>query len=160
MIAKEKNTYMVEQRSNDYKFSSEIMREKRQWKRNLNKEHKTTTTLEFPLSVVVNLTSIHEDWVLILALLSGLRIWHCRELWGRSQMWLGSGIAVAVTVAGSCSSDLTPSLELSYATRVALKSKKKKKPKCLCYYLPFFFSFFFLFFFFFLLISSAIGIQN
>ena len=28
--------------------------------------------------------------------LSGLRIWCCRELWRSSQMWLGSGIAVAV----------------------------------------------------------------
>ena len=31
-----------------------------------------------------------------LALLSGLRIWHCCELWCRLQMWLGSGVAVAV----------------------------------------------------------------
>ena len=31
-----------------------------------------------------------------LALLSGLRIWHCLELWCRSQMLLGSGMAVAV----------------------------------------------------------------
>ena len=31
-----------------------------------------------------------------LALLSGLRIQHCCELWCRSQMWLRSGIAVAV----------------------------------------------------------------
>ena len=31
-----------------------------------------------------------------LTLLSGLRIQHCRELWHRSQMWLGSGIAAAV----------------------------------------------------------------
>ena len=28
--------------------------------------------------------------------LSGLRILPCRELWCRSQMWFGSGIAVAV----------------------------------------------------------------
>ena len=33
---------------------------------------------------------------LIPASLSGLRIWHCRELWCRSQTWLGSGVAVAV----------------------------------------------------------------
>ena len=32
----------------------------------------------------------------VVALLSGLRIWHCRELWSRSQMWLGSGVAVAL----------------------------------------------------------------
>ena len=31
-----------------------------------------------------------------LAMLSGLRIRHCRELWHRSQTWLGSGVAVAV----------------------------------------------------------------
>ena len=30
------------------------------------------------------------------ALLSGLRIQHCRELWCRLQIWLGSGIVVAV----------------------------------------------------------------
>ena len=31
-----------------------------------------------------------------LASLSGLRIWCCRELWYRSQMWLGSCVAVAL----------------------------------------------------------------
>ena len=31
-----------------------------------------------------------------LALLSRLRIWHCPELWCRSQTWLESGVAVAV----------------------------------------------------------------
>ena len=31
-----------------------------------------------------------------LASLSGLRIWHCHELWCRSKMWLGSGVAVAL----------------------------------------------------------------
>ena len=31
-----------------------------------------------------------------LALLRGLRIWHCRELWYGSQMQLGSRVAVAV----------------------------------------------------------------
>ena len=33
-----------------------------------------------------------------LALLSELRIWHCRELWLRLQMQLGSCVAVAVAV--------------------------------------------------------------
>ena len=32
-----------------------------------------------------------------LALLSGLKIWRCHELWCRSQMQLGSCVAVAVT---------------------------------------------------------------
>ena len=35
-------------------------------------------------------------WVWSLVLLSGLRIWHCRELWCRSQTRLGSCVAVAV----------------------------------------------------------------
>ena len=34
--------------------------------------------------------------ILSQALLSGLRIWHCHELWCRSQTWLRSGVAVAV----------------------------------------------------------------
>ena len=46
-----------------------------------------------------------------LASLRGSRIRHCPELWCRSQMWLGSGVAVAV--AGSCSSDSTPGLGTS-----------------------------------------------
>ena len=37
-------------------------------------------------------------WVQSLALLSELRICHCCELWCRSQMQLGSLIAVAVAV--------------------------------------------------------------
>ena len=37
--------------------------------------------------------------VLSLASLGGLRIQHCCELWCRSQIWLRSGIAVAVAVA-------------------------------------------------------------
>ena len=35
-------------------------------------------------------------WVRSLALLRGLRIRHCYELWWRSQMQLGSLVAVAV----------------------------------------------------------------
>ena len=42
-----------------------------------------------------NPTGIHEDTDSILAFLSELRIQRCGELWGRLQMWLGSGIAVA-----------------------------------------------------------------
>ena len=40
-----------------------------------------------------NLTGIHEDTGLAI---SGLRIWHCCELWCRLQMWLRSHIAMAV----------------------------------------------------------------
>ena len=42
-------------------------------------------------------------------------------------MWLGSGGAVAVAVAGSYSSDSTPSLGTSYVTDAALKRTNKKK---------------------------------
>ena len=41
----------------------------------------------------------------ILGLLSGLRIQCCRELWGRSQVQLSSGVAVALVWASSNSSD-------------------------------------------------------
>ena len=83
-------------------------------------------------SVVANLTSNHEDtWVWFLALLSGLRIWRCCELWCTSQTQLGSQVAVAVAQAGSCSSDSIGPLaqELPYAESAALKWKEKKKKK-------------------------------
>ena len=44
---------------------------------------------------VKNLTVSMRLWVQPLASLTGLKIWHCHKLWHRSQMWLGSGIAVA-----------------------------------------------------------------
>ena len=45
-----------------------------------------------------------------LALVSGLRIQPCHEMWCRSQMRLGSCVDVAVAKASSCSSDSIPSL--------------------------------------------------
>ena len=54
-----------------------------------------------------------------LALLSGLRIHCCLELWCRSQMWLGSHVAVAVAGIRS------PAWELPYALGETLKRKKK-----------------------------------
>ena len=62
--------------------------------------------------VETNPTSIMRMQVWSLASLSGSRIWHCSELWCRSQMQLGSGVAMAVA-------------ELPYAVGVALKSKNK-----------------------------------
>ena len=47
-------------------------------------------------SEVKDLTSIQKTQVQSLALLGGLRIQHCCELWYRSQMRLGSSFAVAV----------------------------------------------------------------
>ena len=45
---------------------------------------------------LANLTRIMRMQVQSLASLSELRIWHCHELWCRSQMQLGSSVAVAV----------------------------------------------------------------
>ena len=46
---------------------------------------------------LMNLTRNHEVAGSIPGL-ARLRIWHCCELWDRSQTWLGSGVAVAVAV--------------------------------------------------------------
>ena len=65
-----------------------------------------------------------------LALLSGLGIWHCHELWRRSQTRLGSCVAVAVTEARSCIPICTLSLGTStYHGCSPKKGKKKKKKK-------------------------------
>ena len=64
-----------------------------------------------------------------LTLLSGLRIWHCRELWCKVQTQLGSGIAVAVVQASSCSSNQTPSLGTSICRDCGPKKPKNKKTK-------------------------------
>ena len=61
-----------------------------------------------------------------LALLIGLRIQHCCELQYRRQTQLGSHIAVAVAVAGSCGSNWTPSLGTSICCRCGPKKRKKK----------------------------------
>ena len=58
-----------------------------------------------------------------LALLSGLRIWSYHKLWCRWQTRLGSGIAVAVVEASSCSADSTPSLGTSICRRCGFKKK-------------------------------------
>ena len=60
-----------------------------------------------------------------LASLSGLRIWHCHELQCRSQVGLGSCVAVAVAWSGNYSSNLTPSLGTSTCHRCGLKKTKR-----------------------------------
>ena len=85
--------------------------------------------LEFPLwlrALRTQLVSMRMQ-VLLLASLSGLRIRRCHELWCRSQMQLGSGVAVAVAWAGGYSSDWTPSLETSICHECGPKKTKKKK---------------------------------
>ena len=65
-------------------------------------------------------------WVPSLALVRGLRIRCCCDLWRRLQTHLGSCVAVAVVWAASCSSDLTPSLGTFICCSAAIKSKKIK----------------------------------
>ena len=60
-----------------------------------------------------------------LASLSGLRTRACCELWCRLQMWLESGVAVAV--ASSYSSDWAPSLGTSTCRWCSPKKTKKKE---------------------------------
>ena len=59
--------------------------------------------------------------------LSGLRIPHCRELWGRLKMQLRSGVSVAMAVAGGYGSDSTPSLGPSTHPGCGPKKTKRKK---------------------------------
>ena len=61
-----------------------------------------------------NPTRLYED--------AGLIPGSCHELWCRLQTKLGSGMVVAVVWAGSCSSNLTPSLGTS--TGATLKQKQ------------------------------------
>ena len=79
---------------------------------------------EFPLWLSSN--EPMRTQVQFLASLSGLGIWSFHELQCRLQMWLGSGIAVAVAWAISCSSDFTPSLGTSICYG---RSPKKTKIK-------------------------------
>ena len=65
-------------------------------------------------------------WVRSLALLSELRIQHCRELWCSPQTWLGFGIVVAEVWAGGFSSNSPSSLGTSTCLRCGPKNKINK----------------------------------
>ena len=62
-----------------------------------------------------------------MVLLSGLRTQRCRELWCTLQVRLGSGVAMAVVKANSCSFDLTPNLGTSICHKCDPEKTKKKK---------------------------------
>ena len=72
---------------------------------------------------IMNPTSIHGHRGSI----SGLRIQCSPELWCRWQMRLRSGVAVAVAVGGSCSSNSTPNLGTSICSWCGPKKTKAKK---------------------------------
>ena len=59
-----------------------------------------------------------------LASISGLRIWHCCQLWCGLQTWLSSCVAVAYV--DSCSWDLTPSLGTCIFRGCGPKKRKEK----------------------------------
>ena len=76
---------------------------------------------------VKNLTSTPENVGLIPGLAGGLRIHCCCKLQHKLQMCLGSGVAVAVLEASSCSSDSTPSLGTYICHRYGSKKKRREK---------------------------------
>ena len=62
-----------------------------------------------------------------LALLSGLRIWHCRQLWCRLQTRLRSHVAVALGKLAATAPIRPLAWEPPYAAGVALEQAKDKK---------------------------------
>ena len=84
---------------------------------------------------LTNLTRNHGVSGSVPALLSELRIRHCRELWCRSQIRLGSRVAMSVVQASSYSSDWAPSLGTSIRQGSGSRKGKKTKKKSLLQYL-------------------------
>ena len=78
---------------------------------------------------LTNLTRNHEVvGSRSLALRSGLRIWHCHELWCRSQTRLGFRVAVAVAGIGQQLQLIRPlAWEPPQVTGVALEKSKNKQ---------------------------------
>ena len=63
-------------------------------------------------------------WVQLLALLDGLIIQSCHELWCRLHMWLRSHFAVVVVLACSCSPFQPLAWKFPYVAGVALNKKE------------------------------------
>ena len=75
---------------------------------------------------VKNLLVSMRTWVQSLALLSGQKIWGCHKLWHRSQLRLGSNVAVAVMWASAAALIWIWSWEPSICCRSSHKKQKKK----------------------------------
>ena len=90
---------------------------------------KLTQGVSFVAQQLTYPTRIHEVADSIPGLNQWIKIQSCCELWYRSQMRLGSRIAMAVVQASGCSSNSTPSLGISMCHRSSPKKKKEKKKK-------------------------------
>ena len=86
-----------------------------------------TFTMEFPL--LLNRLSTQCCLCEDVGSIPGLAQWikDGFKLWHRSQMWLGSGAAVAEATAAAPTQPMTQ--ERPYAVGAAIKRKKKKKTK-------------------------------
>ena len=89
----------------------------------INRIHKNDKERGVPIVVqwLMNPTRTMRMRIRSLALLIGLGIRRCRELWCGLQTWLWSHIAVAVGKASGYSSDSSPSLGTSICLRCGLK---------------------------------------
>ena len=76
-------------------------------------------------SADINPPRICEDAHSMPASFSRIRIWGCPELCCRSQMQLGSHIALAMAEACSCRSDVTPSLGTSIGSTCVPQRRKQ-----------------------------------
>ena len=102
----------------------------------LTQKYKILLKKEFQLWLIGLRTQLvsMRMWFWSLALLTVLKIWCCCELGCRSQIKLGSCVAVAVAAAksrsySSDSTDLTPSLRTSICHKRGPKKKKEKERK-------------------------------
>ena len=84
--------------------------------------HHSSLVAEVPVGAPVVPTEPVSLWVHSLASFSGLRNWHCCGRCDRH-----SHCVLAVSVAGSCSSDLTPNQGTSISCRCGSEKAKKKK---------------------------------